>query len=213
MFGELFCMDMNKTMNAYHPRLYENSITSYEKPTTYHQFTSTVSYRPTYKDTSVLTHTKNPAKGPSYTRSLLRLYKIIRPTVIHSKQTFIITFITNQEKNHHIYIIVSKHIAIWQGDWQSHEGVPEHGWGNPSWWEFWPIQPRASGRYLKLQKRPEGPLVEKFLQKGSKLKNQYYSIFFLWKYFQLLTTVPSAFNTTINASLSWIKSFRKNGPT
>ena len=101
-FGKLFHMAMNKPMNAYNLRLYVYAITSYENPATYHKFISTVSYKPTKIYTSALTHTKNSSKRPSYTPSLIRLYTIICTTLIRSKHTFIISFITNQKQNHHI---------------------------------------------------------------------------------------------------------------
>ena len=55
---------------------------------------------------------------------------------------------------------MSRHITIWQCGWQYPEGVPEHSWRNPDRRNFWPTHPRTPGRYLKRQKRPEGPLMD-----------------------------------------------------
>ena len=56
---------------------------------------------------------KNATKRPSYTSFLLLLRTIVRATLICSRQTFIISFITNQAQNHRIlYYHVRTYISL-----------------------------------------------------------------------------------------------------
>ena len=101
-------------MNEYHPHLYVNYITSYEKTVTYHLVMYIVPYNPTYKETLSRTRTQNTAKCPSLLLFTYVLYQ-------HS-QSFVTTFI----KTSHGFFTISNIMKNWQPD----SAVTTIGWGN-----------------------------------------------------------------------------------
>ena len=115
-FVILFHTAMNKPMDAYHPRLYINDSKSCKNTASCQISTSTFSYKPTYENNCIRHHTKIPPKITLYTFSILRLHTTIRTPLIHSRQTMIILFITNQAKNHRIlyyHVCTYHYMARW----------------------------------------------------------------------------------------------------
>ena len=66
---------------------------------------------------------------------------------------------------------MSEHIAIWKGDWNSTDNIPEHIWGDPNR-DFFTrtTHPRAPGRNLKFQKLPKFLSWITFQKKGLKFE-------------------------------------------
>ena len=65
-------------------------------------------------------------------------------------------------------------IYIWQGGWKTPNGIPEHSWRNPSNWKPHTTRSKALGRYLKLLKLSEGPLIDNRPAKRVKIKGAAY---------------------------------------
>ena len=153
---------MNKPMNAYPPYLYVNDRTSWEKSPPRVKYLRLHFRINLHTKTNLHTIKKEPAKILSiYLFTNMFLYNHAYNT--HSLKTNICHFIHYKSIKKIITssIIMSKHIDIWKGGWQSYNGVSEHISRNPSG-NSWPrtTHPKAPGCYLKRQKRSEGLLID-----------------------------------------------------